>query len=67
MRIPTKNDEREDFYLDLIFKCNVSKEEGKGDYTSLRSWYSFGPVKVKPFAISKPGAGVGSAIRYCSL
>jgi hypothetical protein len=42
MRIPTKNDEREDFYLDLIFKCNVSKDERKGDYTSLRSWYLFG-------------------------
>jgi len=42
MRIPSDHAERELFYLDLIQKCNVSKDERKGDYTSLRSWYLFG-------------------------
>jgi len=42
MRIPSDHAERETFYLDLIQKCNVSKDERKGDYTSLRSWYLFG-------------------------
>jgi len=42
MRIPSDHAERESFYLDLIEKCHVSKDERKGDYTSLRSWYLFG-------------------------
>jgi len=42
MRIPNDHAERETFYLDLIEKCHVSKDERKGDYTSLRSWYLFG-------------------------
>ena len=42
MRIPSDHAERETFYLDLIEKCHVSKDERKGDYTSLRSWYLFG-------------------------
>jgi hypothetical protein len=42
MLIPKKPDERETFYLDLIQKCEVSLDERKGDYSSLRSWYLFG-------------------------
>ena len=42
MRIPDNDAERELFYLDISEKCEVSKDERKGDYTSLRSWYLFG-------------------------
>ena len=42
MLIPKKPEEREAFYLDLIQKCEVSLDERKGDYSSLRSWYLFG-------------------------
>jgi hypothetical protein len=42
MRIPTDPVDREEFYLDLIRKCNVSRETRKVDYGSLRSWYLFG-------------------------
>jgi len=42
MRIPTDALDREYFYLDLIQKCLVSREERKADYASLRSWYLFG-------------------------
>jgi len=42
MRIPTEPLDREYFYLDLIQKCLVSREERKPDYASLRSWYLFG-------------------------
>lgn len=42
MRIPNEAVEREEFYLDLIRKCLVSRETRKVDYGSLRSWYLFG-------------------------
>ena len=42
MRIPKNPVDRELFYLDLIQKCLVSREERKVDYASLRSWYLFG-------------------------
>ena len=42
MIIPKEPIEREMFYLDLIKKCLVSREERKVDYGSLRSWYLFG-------------------------
>ena len=42
MRIPKDATERELFYLDLIQKCMVSREQRRGDYQSLRSWYLFG-------------------------
>ena len=42
MRIPTDPLDRELFYLDLIQKCLVSREERKVDNASLRSWYLFG-------------------------
>ena len=42
MRIPNPPLEREAFYLDIIQKCMVSKDERKPDYTNLRSYYLFG-------------------------
>lgn len=42
MLIPKDPLEREEFYLDLIKKCMVSREERKVDNGSLRSWYLFG-------------------------
>lgn len=42
MRIPKNAVDRERFYLDLIEKCMVSREERKADYNSLRSYYLFG-------------------------
>jgi len=40
--LPSDPDEREAFYLDIIDKCYVSREERKSDYLSLRSYYLFG-------------------------
>ena len=51
MRIPSNPEEREYFYLDLIQKCQVSLEERKADYSSLRSWYLFGNGTEEPPAI----------------
>ena len=51
MRIPSNPEEREYFYLDLIQKCQVSMEERKADYSSLRSWYLFGNGPEEPPAI----------------
>jgi len=42
MRIPKEPVARENFYLDLIEKCLVSREQRKVDYSSLRSYYLFG-------------------------
>jgi hypothetical protein len=42
MRIPSNPVDREIFYLGLIEKCMVSREERKPDYAGLRSWYLFG-------------------------
>ena len=42
MRIPKNPVDRERFYLDLIEKCMVSREERKADYGTLRSYYLFG-------------------------
>ena len=42
MRIPKSEDDREEFYRDLVEKCLVSLAERKGDYSSLRSWFLFG-------------------------
>jgi len=42
MRIPSKALEREAFYLDIMAKCLVSRDERKPDYTNLRSYYLFG-------------------------
>jgi len=48
MRIPPNNDERENFYLDLMNKCMVSREERKADYGTLRSYYLFGAGPDEP-------------------
>jgi hypothetical protein len=42
MIIPRDPQEREEFYLDLIRKCLVSRERRRADYSSLRSYYLFG-------------------------
>ena len=42
MRIPTNPADREFFYLDVINKCLVSREQRRGDYASLRSYFLFG-------------------------
>jgi hypothetical protein len=48
MRIPDNPTDREFFYLDLIEKCLVSREERKADYTVLRSYYLFGNDPEQP-------------------
>ena len=47
MKIPS-GESREDFYLDIINKCMVSKEERRGDYTTLRAYYLFGAGPESP-------------------
>ena len=47
MKIPS-GESREDFYLDIINKCMVSKEERRGDYTTLRAYYLFGAGPDSP-------------------
>jgi len=42
MKIPKGAQDREEFFNDLIFKCEVSLENRKTDYGSLRNWYLFG-------------------------
>ena len=48
MRIPSNNTEREYFYLDLMQKCLVSKEERRGDYTTQRAYFLFGAGPEEP-------------------
>ena len=47
MKIPS-GESRKDFYLDIINKCMVSKEERRGDYTTLRAYYLFGAGPESP-------------------
>lgn len=42
MIIPTNLEDREAFYLDLIRRCEVTKQTRNSDYNYLRSWYLFG-------------------------
>jgi hypothetical protein len=42
MKIPSDPLKREYFFNDVVAKCQVSRDERKGDYSSLRSWYLFG-------------------------
>ena len=42
MIIPKDPQHREEFYLDLIRKCLVSRENRRADYSALRSYYLFG-------------------------
>jgi len=48
MRIPANHEDRENFYLDLMQKCNVSREERKSDYRVLRNYYLFGSGPEEP-------------------
>ena len=48
MRIPDNADERESFYLDLIQKCEVTKDTRKADYSVLRAYYLFGSDPESP-------------------
>ena len=48
MRIPSNPLHREDFYLDIMEKCMVSREERRGDYTNLRAYYLFGANPEEP-------------------
>lgn len=48
MRIPPNAAERENFYLELMQKCMVSREERKADYQVLRSYYLFGSGPEQP-------------------
>lgn len=51
MRIPTEPLLREQFYVDLIQKCLISREERKADYAALRSYFLFGAAPEEPPAI----------------
>jgi hypothetical protein len=42
MRIPDNPIEREQFYVDLMNKCNVSTQERSAEYAALRSFFLFG-------------------------
>lgn len=42
MKIPTKTEDREKFYCELVSKCLSSRVERRNDYASLRSWFLFG-------------------------
>jgi len=48
MRIPTNPVDREFFYLDLIQKCEVTKQTRAADYAMLRSFYLFGSSPDEP-------------------
>jgi len=59
MRIPTDAAEREFFYLDLMNKCDVSKPERQGDYSSLRSYFLFGAgPEESPAPFNKIGSHI---------
>lgn len=51
MRIPKSAEEREQFYLDIIQKCMVSRETRAADYGTLRNWYLFGNGPDSPPAL----------------
>ncbi len=42
MKIPSKDLDRIDFYLDIIQKCLVSRDDRKSDYSILRNYFLFG-------------------------
>ena len=42
MKIPKGHLDRDEFFKDIIYKCEVSLESRKVDYASLRNWYLFG-------------------------
>ena len=42
MKIPKNALDRDEFFKDIIYKCEVSLGSRKTDYASLRNWYLFG-------------------------
>jgi len=42
MKIPKALLDRDEFFRDIIYKCEVSLASRKVDYASLRNWYLFG-------------------------
>ena len=48
MRIPSEPNARENFYLETMQKCLVSREERRADYSTLRSYYLFGAGPEEP-------------------
>ena len=42
MKIPKGMLDRDEFFRDIIYKCEVSLASRKVDYASLRNWYLFG-------------------------
>ena len=42
MKIPKNHADREEFFRDIIYKCEVSLASRKTDYAGLRNWYLFG-------------------------
>ena len=42
MKIPKGMLDRDEFFRDIIYKCEVSLNSRKVDYASLRNWYLFG-------------------------
>ena len=48
MKIPADHEHREQFYKDLIEKCNVSVDERKTEYSSQRSYFLFGAGPDEP-------------------
>ena len=51
MRIPTENEEREFFYIELMDKCLVSVEDRKLDYNLLKCFFLFGSDPESPPAL----------------
>lgn len=51
MKIPSKDIERELFYINLAFKCNVTREQRRSDYMVQRSFYLFGAEPEEPPAL----------------
>ena len=51
MKIPSNDVERELFYINLAFKCNVTRETRRSDYMVQRSFYLFGSEPEEPPAL----------------
>jgi hypothetical protein len=51
VKIPSKDIERELFYINLAFKCNVTREQRRSDYMVQRSFYLFGAEPEEPPAL----------------
>ena len=54
MRIPSKDADRLFFVLDLIRKCEISVEQRKTSYNTLRNYFLFGaPPNDAPAAFTR--------------